>query len=88
MNITDNTWSERNQTRRSTYCVRIHKHASSEQAKLIYYYRSAALGVGVEVTGQGSEWTSWGDESVQCCTNDKTVGYVGVIFCQNSRDCT
>ena len=88
VDITDNTWSERNQTQRSTYCVRVHKHEASEQAKLIYYYRSVALGVGVEVMGQRSEGTSWGDENVQRCTNDKTVGCVGVIFCQNSRDCT
>lgn len=84
MDITDNTRSERNQTQRSTYCVRVHKQEASEQAKLTYYYRSVALGVGVE----GSEGTSWGDENVQRCTNDKTVGCVGVIFCQNSRDCT
>ena len=81
VDITDNIWSERNQTQRSTYCVRIHKHEASEQVKLIYYYKSVAPGVGVEVMGQGNEGTSWGDENVQCCTNDMTVGYVGVIFC-------
>lgn len=83
------TLSERSQTKKSTYCIGIHVYEASGQAKLIYCHRShkvVASGVSIEIMGKGHEGTFWGNESV--LNLDMTVGYMGVLFCQNSLNCT
>lgn len=73
---------EGSQTQKSMYCLSIHLYEAFERAKVTYCYRShkvIASGVGVGGRKRGVR------ENV--LNLDKTVGYTGVILCQNSLSC-